>query len=315
MPFDKHEFYRQQRDRLSQQLDSQGVRYWKPKIGTNTIRILPNWSDPVGREFFKQVFIHWNVGEEKKKVVCPSTEGRTDCPICAYVKDLYESKNEDDLKEARELARRERFACNVLDMSGQSEGIAVFELGPQLFRDILWMFTDGDYGDLDDLKNGRNIKIERVGQGKMDTRYSAFPAGKSTEVPAELLDKVPDLDVIYKCFSNDEIERFLVGDSEERTKVGAGGETPNNLEEEEEFAAPVIPAKTQVFTKPLVQTQPEPAQTPVVQPTSQTVQPPVTVSPPQQPIQESDLKSAQSMRGARLRERIQRLRSEKNGKS
>ena len=218
---DKFALYQKVRDRLTQQLEQYGVAFWKPKVGSNVIRILPNWDDP-SREFFKSAFIHWNVGENDKKIICPSPDGKTGCPVCEYVQQLLNSDLEEDLKEAKKLIRRERFACNVLDPA--TGKVSVFEMGPQLFKDIMFMFTDGDYGEMESLEEGRNLKIERTGTGPLDTKYSAFPAAKATKVDKKFMEEVTDLDVIYKPHSLSDIEKTLMGDAEEYTRTGAGEE-------------------------------------------------------------------------------------------
>ena len=313
----KQELYRRYKERLTQQLESRGVRFWKPKSGTNTIRILPNWRSP-NEPFFKQVFAHWNVGENKKKIVCPSTEGRTDCPICTFVEELYKSGLPEDVEQARSLARRERYACNVLDLSGQTEGIAVFEMGPQLFRDILWMFTDGEYGDLDDPETGRPIKIERTGTGLKDTRYSAFPAARPVPLQDKsILENLPNLDEIYKPLSAEEIEKVLLGDAEAFTQVGAEEE---EVEVDEETAPTepavefVAPPVRPVTPKPVPQEAP-PAPPAVKKVASKPAQ--LQPQPEPQPVQEKQQPAApasQDAWSARLRERIQKLREESSGR-
>ncbi len=346
--FDRQAFYRQYRDRLSERLDGQGVKYWKPKVGINEIRILPNWKDPT-LEFFKEAWVHWNVGENNKKVICPKTDGRNDCPVCATVAELYNAGGEEDIALARKIAQKERYAVNVLDVSGNTEGIAVFELGPKLFQDILFMFSEVEYGQVGDLQTGRNIKITREGTGMTDTKYSAYPAGQPSSVnnADQIMAELPDLDVVYKVLTNEEIEGVLFGDSEDQTRVGAPAESPTEV-----LTTTVNETVTPPVTKAPVTTAPESTQPPqeqavapttlttpvpeklpqkppeTVLPTTQPeaeIKPPATqpeaetklpVTPPAveaQPPAEPD-KSVQSTKGQKLRDRITKLKKEKTGK-
>ena len=313
--FDKQEFYRQYRDRLTQQLDSQGVRWWKPKVGTNVIRILPSWKG-LESEFFKQVFVHWNIGENQKKVTCPSTptaehpQGRKDCPVCAYVEELYNSGIEEDVAEARKISRRERFACNILDRSGQTEGIAVYEMGPQLFRDILFMFTDGDYGELDNLKAGRDLKIVREGTGMTDTKYSAYPAANPSEVPEDVMNQLNDIDVIYTPPTVEAIETVMLGDAEEQTQVGAPAEAPDEVGGKQEFVEtpPVEEKKEEAPPEP----EPEKKEEEPKKEEEKKKAPKEETPPPTEAKEEVVPKSKQASRGAKLRERIQKLRDQRN---
>lgn len=331
--FDRQEFYKQYRDKLSQRLDSQGVRWWKPKVGTNVIRILPSWK---GRqfEFFKLAYVHWNVGENQNKVTCPTTEGKDNfCPICAYVEELYNSGLDEDVIEAKKIVRKERYACNILDRSGQTEGVAVYEMGPKLFRDILFLFTDGDYGEVDDPKVGRDIKIVREGTGLLDTKYSPYPAAKESQIDEKLLNDVFDLDVVYKPMTGEEIEAVLVGDAEERTTVGVPAESPDEavnqqfveklpppapVEEKKETAPPVEekkesppPVEEKKEPVPPVEEKKETAPEVPKEEVKEATPPP---SPPREEAKEDVSKSVQSERGAKLRERIQKLRAERTTK-
>lgn len=307
--FDKQEFYKQYRDRLSQKLDSAGVRWWKPKVGTNVIRILPSWK---GRqfEFFKMVFVHWNVGENKNKVFCPTTEGQENfCPICSYVEELYNSGLEEDIAEAKEISRRERYACNILDKSGQTEGVAVYEMGPKLFRDILFLFTDGDYGDVDDPKVGRDIKIVRVGTGMTDTKYSPYPAASPSQIDEKILNDVFDLDVVYKPMTGEELESVLVGDAEDRTSVGAPAEAPDEVVSQEFVETPPETQISSPTPEPTKEAEPPKEPEPPKEEVKEEAPP-----PPQEVAKEDVEKSAQSQRGEKLRERIQKLRAEREVK-
>jgi len=195
---DKREVYRKAYEELQRKLEGGGIPWWRPKVGKNYVRILPNWKDP-NNVFYKRVYVHWNVGENNRKVVCRKTLGEDElCPICDFVSELLQSSDSDDVKYGQAMGQTERFAMNILDGYDLERGVQVFECGRGLFQSILWMFTDGDYGDLDDWKTGRYIVIERVGTGMTDTRYNCMPSGKETPIdPKEFQPRLWDLDEVY----------------------------------------------------------------------------------------------------------------------
>lgn len=292
------ELLRSLKERINQQLEQSGVRYWKPKVGSNSIRILPNWTgDPSGL-FFKAIYAHWNVGEsegKKKKVICPSTDGRTDCPICQLVEELYKSGVAEDEKEARSMARRERFVVNVLDLNSQNMyDVLVYEMGPQLFKDILFMFTDGEFGDLDSPTEGRTIKIERSGTQLMDTRYIVMPSARPSSIDMKLVKELTNLDHVFKPLSAEAIEKILLG----------GAPDQASQEEEETF----IPLGTKTAEPEAPAPAPKP-ETPKVEESSPA--PKVTAPPPPPPAAAGV--GAKSQTQFNLRERLNKLRTEKSG--
>jgi len=93
----------------------------------------------------------------------------------------------------------------------------------------LWMFSEGDYGDLDDYKEGRYILIERVGTTMTETRYSCLPSLKVAPIdPRSVKDKLIDLDKIYAPMTVEELVAILEG----REPTEAQRETEERAAEE-----------------------------------------------------------------------------------
>jgi len=239
---DKREVYRKAYEELQRKLEGGGIPWWRPKVGKNYVRILPNWKDP-NDVFYKRVYVHWNVGENNRKVVCRKTLGEDElCPICDFVSELLQSSDSDDVKYGQAMGQTERFAMNILDGYDLERGVQVFECGRGLFQSILWMFTDGDYGDLDDWKTGRYIVIERVGTGMTDTRYNCMPSGKETPIdPKEFQSRLWDLDEVYAPPIVEEMIAILEGRDTTASAEEVSEEVAELLEEEDEVPPPPTP--------------------------------------------------------------------------
>jgi len=204
------------------QRDKTPVNFWNPKPGVKSvIRILPGKDYLTNPEsiFFKKIKVHWGVGPEKRRVMCRQTLTQQKepvyCPVCEWAASLQNSNKKEDVVLGKELQAQDRYVMNIIDIAEPEKGVQIFECGKGLFNDILQLFLDEEYGDIDDLNTGRNVKIERVGSTKFDTRYSVMPAAQQSRVNPRVMEKVYDLDVLYKVPEVDELVAILEGRGED----------------------------------------------------------------------------------------------------
>lgn len=114
------------------------VLYWKPKSGTNDIRILPAWTDqgPNASQFWREIFIHWGVGAIQDPdpdntfaiPCCRKTEhawfflnlpegSQPKCKVCEYVDKLKSTRDPADLEMAKNLRAKQRIFSNIIDLT------------------------------------------------------------------------------------------------------------------------------------------------------------------------------------------------------
>ena len=185
------------RDKLkTQDLGGGGAGFYSPKVGKNTIRILPEVRDmdfffqPVGRHYFP----------DGRKVYCPSftTEKEKDCPVCEIVKELHSIGDKQSKKLASSLGVRRSWWMNVIDRDNEESGPLMYTPGVMVFNSIISLINDPDYGDITDIDEGSDIIIARDGTG-IDTTYEVHGRRKESaltaddEVLEEWLDKAKDL--------------------------------------------------------------------------------------------------------------------------
>lgn len=229
-------------NRLTRQKQMAGLNWWRPKVGKNLVRILPHWSGDMGKVFYKSMLRHFGVGPEKNNIICRKLGGKDEeCPICDYVQELRKSGSKEDIFAARDLQSKERFMVNMIDVKDPQSGVQIWEMGVMLFNDILLMFLDPDYGDLDSLEEGRHLKINRTGEGKFDTRYKPLPAVNITKIDSRVMEKAKDLDELFPVPSVEECTAMLEGEevTDEAEDVSGFLETeekegPVDVEEKEE---------------------------------------------------------------------------------
>jgi len=110
------------------------AQFWKPKNGTNTIRIMPPWTNPTHDEslvlsddlsfyadqFWREVAQHWGLSEDQRgPIVCPDkTPGLSgDCPVCEFVAELRADKsNVQAIELAKDIRAKTAYLYNVVDM-------------------------------------------------------------------------------------------------------------------------------------------------------------------------------------------------------
>lgn len=178
---------RDQQERLKKLLDKLnnlnlgGGGWWRPPVGTSTIRVLPG----VGSMdyFFVDVGQHY-ITEGGKPFYCPNitSEGELPCPICQVNEELYAAGEKDAAKKFR--AGR-AFFMNVIDRSHPDQGVLKYGAGSTIFQAIASAVGDPDYGDISDPDTGYDIKIERTGEGRENTRYQVRPVKRSTPLGDE----------------------------------------------------------------------------------------------------------------------------------
>lgn len=158
--------------------------YFKP--GKTVLRILGPYSDkgvwfkPILPYFFK-------LGDERVNLLSPREQGGKD-PIYEHGGRLYKSGDEQLVEKAKQFRPRRKFLVNALilsDPAGTSikDGIKVVELPAKVKEELVNYDTNVDegYGDITNLNKGRNITIERTGEGLM-VRYSVRPHVQTTDV-------------------------------------------------------------------------------------------------------------------------------------
>ncbi len=142
-----------------------GGGFWKPKEGRSVVRILP----PVDEMefFFVEVGRHF-----KQKQYCPAitTCGDKPCPICELNEILYQSGD----KDAAATFRASRaFWVNMIDRNKEDAGVQVWTPGITVFQTLVAYIADPDYGDITDLEDGFDIKLDRKGTD-INTEYTVI---------------------------------------------------------------------------------------------------------------------------------------------
>ena len=143
--------------------------FWRPDTGTNVIRILPE----VGTMefFFVEAGRHYM---DNKSYDCPNLNsgGEERCPLCEVNQMLYEAGEKEEAKKWR---AGKSYLMNIIVRGKESEGPKVYSAGQIVFGQIAGLIGDPDVGDVSDIEEGFDLKLERTGEG-LETRYTTREA-------------------------------------------------------------------------------------------------------------------------------------------
>lgn len=204
------------RDRLAKQDVGGGGDFMVLQEGRNQVRILPEiggmddgaFYQPVGRHYFP----------DGRRVYCPkfTSDGELECPVCEFVTDLYRLGDKASKKMAGQLRVSKRFWMNIIDRSDESRGPRVLDAGVTIFSAIVSVIGDPEYGDITDVDDGTDIRINRKGQG-MKTEYDTMPSrhdsplSDDNDLVDQWLDEAKDLAYIELSDDPDEDRELSEG--------------------------------------------------------------------------------------------------------
>ena len=184
--------------------------------GTNVVRILPDKED---RLFYAETKIHRVPNGENgvKNIHCRKVHGEK-CPMCDAYFGLWDIVNKGNVSPeakktaeatARQIKPRSRFYMNVVDR--ETSDVKILSIGIILFKKIVSMMVDPDYGDITELDTGNDFKIikEMDGQWHKYDQSSARPKSSEAGTKAEIaawMESLHDIHSLVKLEEFDDVK-------------------------------------------------------------------------------------------------------------
>jgi hypothetical protein len=203
----------------------ENINFFKPKNTEggkkNKIRYLPpTWGD--GSEHYGfDVFVHYEVGQDKSTYLCPNKMLGKYCPICEErTRAVAENADKDTLWK---LKPTKRVAVWIIDRNDESAGPKLWLMPWTFDRDLVVQSEDddtGEYYSIDDPDEGYDVTFEKKGE-KKDTTYIGIKLSKNSSPLSEDDDKVEEwlsfivenkLPDIFKYYSGEYIEKVFNGE-------------------------------------------------------------------------------------------------------
>lgn len=162
------------------------VFIWFPKKGRNRIRIMP--PSPGTDDIFIEGATHFT-GKAEDAGLCNNAFDfiEDECSHCL----THEAIQDEDPETAARLKARGKWFVNIIDLDNPEAGVRLGSLPVSVGRDILSFMLDPAWGDLTDLKTGRDITIDREGSG-LNTEYTVRPDPSSRRVSVESIPPIRD---------------------------------------------------------------------------------------------------------------------------
>ena len=111
-------------------------------------------------------------------------DSAADCPVCQFIEALKEEGSKELDKIAARLRPQSRYYVNVLNRRSASPAPLIYGLRTRMMKTLRSYLQDPDYGDITDPEDGRDIVIERTGQG-LQTRYEIRIKPKTSPIGVE----------------------------------------------------------------------------------------------------------------------------------
>ena len=196
--------------------------FWKPSIGKQQIRIVPN---KYNKSFpFTEMMFYYGIGQ--RVMASPMNWGEKD-PIQEFAKKLRESGDKENWYLAKKLDAKTRIFAPVVVRGEEAEGVKLWQFGKEVYQAFLNLASDAEVGDYTEVSAGRDIKLTTVGPEVTGTPYnkttispsmSTSPISTDPVLVSKILDDQPDPKNVFKRLTFDEVksnlESFLVPEGE-----------------------------------------------------------------------------------------------------
>lgn len=214
--------------------------YWKPKVGKQVIRIVPS-SFNENKWPFKEIFLHYNIG---KGPIMALTNWNEIDPIVEFASKLRKSSDKDDWALANKLSPKLRIVIPVIVRGEENLGVRLWEVGNTIYKQLLSIADDEDYGDYTDLTSGRDFTVEGTKdlmQGREYVKVALLIKPKVSELSKDAaevekwLNEQPDIMGVYRKYDFETLkgmlQKYLEPEAEEPVHSGeAEVETESEVE-------------------------------------------------------------------------------------
>lgn len=190
--------------------DNKKSNTWRPADGKQVVRIVPyihRKENP-----FLELYFHYDVPKRGK--LSPITHGNPD-PIVEFADKLKSTGDKDDWVQGRKLEPKMRTYVPVIVRGKEDEGVKFWGFGITIYKELLSIIGDPDYGDITDLTTGRDIVVEFTpaeGGGFPKTAIRVKPnvtPATETKSVAEAIMKQPTIEEIFPEPTYEELENDL----------------------------------------------------------------------------------------------------------
>ena len=188
-----------------------GGKLWKPKVGKQVVRLLPYKHQPEWP--FIELYFYYEL--TKRTLLSPTSFGKPD-PVQEFSDSLKNSGDKEDYRLAKSMEPKFRAYVPILVRGEEEEGVKFWGFGKQVYGELLKTIEDPDYGDITDLKTGRDITIEfeaAAGANAYPTTSLRVKPDRTdattSKTVAEFIKNMDNVSQIWKEPTYDELKTYL----------------------------------------------------------------------------------------------------------
>lgn len=184
---------------------------WKPK-NNHVIRIVPYKFDKTNP--FIELYFHYRINN--KTYLSPISSGNAD-PFVEFAEKLRATGDQEDWKSSRKFQPKLRTYVPMIERGKEDEGVKFWGFGKTVYETLLGYISDPDYGDITDVKTGRDITIEYVpAKGKEDfastnirIKPNRSPLTTDKDIFMKLLDNQVEITEVFEEPTYEELDEVL----------------------------------------------------------------------------------------------------------
>jgi hypothetical protein len=177
--------------------------FWKPQPGKkHEVRIV-KYKHSDDSLPFTELYFYFGIG--KPRMISLVNYDEAD-PIMEFASELRKTNDEENKKLAKRLNPKMRVFAPVVVRGEEEAGVRFWEFGPQVYTELLQYMDDEDYGDITDIKNGFDIKIEQIPAEQSGKAYPTTtiklkpritPLSKDAKQAEDWLENQPNVKKLY----------------------------------------------------------------------------------------------------------------------
>jgi len=187
---------------LQEKSNGTGKNIWfKSTEDKQKVRQVPYPHNPDG-EPFVDVWFHYNIAGVRS-LVCPKMTHGQPCPVCELADEIREQGTKDSWAMYKKFAAKLRTYSPVIVRGKEDEGIKLWGYGVTIFENLLEKYLDKDWGNLSDVKTGRDLTVWSIPKGapgnesdfikpKMDVSPNQTVMLKKKAEIVALIEAIPD---------------------------------------------------------------------------------------------------------------------------
>ena len=204
------------------------VNFFKPKVGTNLISIVPfiyqterfkkvnKYAVPGNEEYVLDVWAHTFIGTNQDSFVCLNKTFNKACPICEEIAELQKA-GQIDKATLDKIKPKRRVIYNVIDLNDEAKGIQLFEVSHFLFaHELLEEAETGPdspvfFYELDEGKDVQFKAVETAYKGRKGLKFKNFTFKDRDAFDESILDDSYPLDKMLKVLTYEEMRNAFYG--------------------------------------------------------------------------------------------------------